>query len=352
MREMYEMAPTSPWEEVKRTLEHEIGQPIEDVFESLDQTPVSSASIAQVHIGRLKNGDKVAVKIQHEWLKEDLAIDIKLTETFVQVGQKLFTNFNYQWLVDDMKKSLPQELDFTIEKNNSEQMKKLFTWNPRIKVPDVYHDLSTSKVLVMEYVDGINVDDAKKLSQSGFSLDEVSSLLTDCFMRQIFEYGVVHADPHSGNVFIRKDRKGRAQLVLLDHGLYKYLPRPIRQSYCRLWKGILKQDEDMIKHAVHEMGIDSVLYRLFAGMVTAKSWDSIMDANVKTVSERLHVKTDQISKADTQTKSKMWMKEILHCLQTMNQDLLLVLKVNDYLRTINYRLGQPIDVFYYTVIQL
>ena len=115
MSDMFQMAPTSSWEEVKKTIEEELKMPIEDIFLEFDEKPISSASIAQVHRAVLKNGEKVAVKVQHSWLKDEIPIDIKMTEIGATIGKKLFKNFDYDWLVGDMKTSLPIELDFRIE---------------------------------------------------------------------------------------------------------------------------------------------------------------------------------------------------------------------------------------------
>lgn len=159
MRELYEAAPTSTYEQVKHTIESNLQLPMDEIFSEFDKTPISSASIGQVHIGKLKsNGQKVAVKVQHPWLKEELPVDIKMTELFIDVGAYFFKEFKYRWLVEDMKVNLPQELDFSIEAKNSETMEKLFINNPQIKVPSIYHEYSCDRVLTMEFVDGRNVD--------------------------------------------------------------------------------------------------------------------------------------------------------------------------------------------------
>lgn len=108
MRSMYDQAPTSDFAEVKHTIESTFGKPLEELFMEFSEEPINSASIAQVHVARLKsNGQKVAVKVQHAWLKEELHIDTKMTETFINLGNWMFDEFNYSWLVNDLKKNLP-----------------------------------------------------------------------------------------------------------------------------------------------------------------------------------------------------------------------------------------------------
>jgi aarF domain-containing kinase len=116
-----------------------------------------------------------------------------------------------------------------------------------------------------------------------------------------------------------------------------------------MWKGLITQDEEMIKSSIQRIGIDGIYYRLFAGMVTAQDWDRIMDKNQDDLGERLEVKMEKESLEATRAKSQIWMKQILWCLQTMDPDLLLIFKVNDYLRTLDWRLGRPVNTFYFTV---
>ena len=108
-----------------------------------EEKPLKSASIAQVHEAYLKSGEKVAVKIQHEWLQEESSIDMLVIEIFATLGKKLFQDFDYDWMIKDMKKNIPQELDFRIEASNAIRIKSLFSKDPHIKVPFIYKDYST-----------------------------------------------------------------------------------------------------------------------------------------------------------------------------------------------------------------
>lgn len=108
-----------------------------------EEKPINSASIAQVHVAYLKDGTKVAVKVQHDWLKEECPLDLKLTEFSLEAGKKLFDNFNYDFLVTDVKKTIPQELDFRIEAENAIEIKRLFENDKLIKVPTIYKEFSS-----------------------------------------------------------------------------------------------------------------------------------------------------------------------------------------------------------------
>ena len=350
-RDMFQNAPTSEFKEVKRVFEETTGKKLEDMFTTFHEKPISSASIAQVHEAYLKTtGEKVAVKVQHEWLHEEATIDVMVCEIMATLGKKFFKDFDYDFIIKDMKKNVPQELDFTIEAYNAITIRKLFSDNKKIKVPYVYQDLSNKKVMTMEFVEGINIDHKQRLVDAGISPKEASELLADCFSRQIFEFGFIHADPHSGNVFARKVKEGGktfTQLILLDHGLYKELKEEQVYSYSLLWKGILKQDEKMIQEASKLLGVKN--YFMFAAMITNKDWDVIMDKKRTDVKSRLTLERDEETRQDTVTKFNLYMQEIITCFNEMDNDLLLVLKVNDYLRGIDNHLGNPVNSFLHTV---
>ena len=210
----------------------------------------------------------------------------------------------------------------------------------------------------MEFVSGINIDNREAMEKEGINIKEVSNLLAHCFAKQIFEFGVssaqqfLHADPHSGNVFARKAQdkktgKAETQIVLLDHGLYKKLDEELKYSYSLLWKGILNQNEADIRTASLRLGVKN--HFMFAAMVTSKDWNDIMNKNERDEHKRLTRGTDKETKSDLQIKFNLYMEEIVGCLREVDNDLMLVLKVNDYLRNIDGRLGNPVNSFIHIV---
>ena len=349
---MFQYAPKSKFEDIKDTIETSYGAKIEDIFSHFEKEPLSSASIAQVHIATLKEGgQKVAVKVQHKWIAEDLHLDLDMLDFFIKLGHEIFPVFDFRWLSRNMKRSLPEELDFRIEAKNSENCAEMFKNDPFIKVPKVYKEHSNAKVMVMEFVEGINIDHFDELVQNGYNLEEICANLANCFTQQIFKFGAVHADPHSGNVFVRKiEHQGRqrAQLVLLDHGLYRYLTKELRTAYSYLWQGIIRRDSEMVTQAVKDIGIDEEYWALFASMVSQKDYEKVVNSEeeidmvehlgVESEEERRHVK-DQVGN---------YLTEISECLRDMDPELHLIFKVNNYLKTIDMRLGKPINSVYYT----
>lgn len=154
LKSMYEHAPVSSPAEIRTTIEREFGCKLESVFSEFDWAPISSASIAQVHRATLREtGQSVAVKVQHDWLKEQLPIDIKLTTALVIIGEALFPDeLNFRWILYDLEKEMPKELNFKIEAQNSQNIQRCFADDPRIKIPDVYPKYLTERVMIQEYI--------------------------------------------------------------------------------------------------------------------------------------------------------------------------------------------------------
>jgi aarF domain-containing kinase len=169
-------------------------------FSYFNPIPISSASIAQVHEAYLKNGEKVAVKVQHRWLKEQCQGDLDIIEGMINIGHSIFPDFKYKWFSDSLKKNIPLELDFHQEAANAERTRECFKTQSNIQVPRIYHEYSSDKVIVMEFAKGVSIAKVKEIQNMGLDIKEVAKLLSHCFSQQLFKYGHVHGDPHPGNI--------------------------------------------------------------------------------------------------------------------------------------------------------
>ncbi|KAJ8443901.1 LOW QUALITY PROTEIN: hypothetical protein Cgig2_032725 [Carnegiea gigantea] len=292
------------------------------IFTKFDPVTIASASLAQVHVMHLHNGQKVAVnvykqsslpsvqfgslkpgsllysdifaytyglfnlQVQHSHMTDTVAADYATVEW-------LFPNFDYRWLVAEVRESLPKvsqdgersdsdfldvaikELELLVEARNSEKcprnFQKLLPHTDRIYVPLVYWNLSTSILLTVEFMDGMRVDDVKGIQNMGIRPYHVSKLVSEDFAEMIFKHGFVHCDPHAANLLGKEPFRHnsdlpcgsagtrRPQLVLLDHGLYKELDFSTRINYAALWKDV---------------------YALFAGILTMRPWNGVIDTSV------------------------------------------------------------------------
>ncbi|XP_057344256.1 aarF domain-containing protein kinase 1 isoform X3 [Manis pentadactyla] len=222
LKVLHSQAPQSSMQEVRQVIREDLGKEIHDLFMSFDDTPLGAASLAQVHKAVLHDGRTVAVKVQHPKVQSQSSKDILLMEVLVLAVKQLFPEFEFMWLVDEAKKNLPLELDFLNEGRNAEKVAQMLKHFDFLKVPQIYWELSTKRVLLMEFVDGGQVNDRDYMERNKIDVNQISSHLGKMYSEMIFVNGFVHCDPHPGNVLVRK-RPGteKAEIVLLDHGLYQ-----------------------------------------------------------------------------------------------------------------------------------
>uniref|UniRef100_A0A1B6CIR2 ABC1 atypical kinase-like domain-containing protein n=1 Tax=Clastoptera arizonana TaxID=38151 RepID=A0A1B6CIR2_9HEMI len=249
--------------EVKQLFIEDFGKAHTDIFKSFDEEPIAAASLAQVFKAETKDGMKVAVKAQYIDLQDRYIGDIATIQCLLRLAGFLFPKFNFEWILVELKDTLKQELDFLHEGKNSEQCAKELEHFPFVYIPKINWDLSSKRILTAEFIDGIKINEKEKLVQNGFTLADIDYKLFKIFSEQIFHTGFVHADPHPGNVLVRHGVDNKAQLVLLDHGLYEFMPFSIRHSLCNLWKSIVLNDHYGMKKYALELGVEERDYRLF-----------------------------------------------------------------------------------------
>jgi len=214
----------------------------------IENEPIASASLAQVHRAILQNGEKVAIKAQYPELAKEVASDFFVFKTMGAQIQQMSAGYDVMWIVEDLEKNLIRELDFRLEAHNAETTKKqLSHLHPQVYIPHIYMELSSNRVLTMELCENmIKANDAAGLAAAGLDLVECAELICSTFAEMIFLHGRVHADPHAGNIYLRvlEDEQGRRpQLVILDHGLYYDLSEnDVRINFCHYWEACCKKD--------------------------------------------------------------------------------------------------------------
>jgi predicted unusual protein kinase regulating ubiquinone biosynthesis (AarF/ABC1/UbiB family) len=174
-------------------------------FAALDPAPIASASLAQVHRGRLHDGRDVAVKIQYPDIEHIVRVDLRSFALLVRVLARLEPNFDFRVVIDEVQKYVPLELDFVHEADNAERMAGHLRGRADILVPAVVRELSTRRVLVMEYAPGVRVTDVAGMRALGVDPADVARRLIDLFCEQILVHGFFHADPHPGNILVQRD---------------------------------------------------------------------------------------------------------------------------------------------------
>lgn len=201
-----------------KIIENEIGASIETVFSEFNEEHIASASIAQVYLATLHTGQKVVLKVQRPNIRNKIRLDIKLLQIFARKIQDQYpeiSNFNLIRFIEDFGETILKELDFMNELSNMMRFTHMFKDDGRVYVPKVYSKYSTSKLLIMEYIEGEPPDNLANLVAKGFDPRTIAENGVNVILTMILKHGFFHADPHSGNMFIRHNN----QLVLIDFGM-------------------------------------------------------------------------------------------------------------------------------------
>ncbi len=225
----------------RQIVETELGRPLDEVFSAFDDVPIGSASIGQVHRARLRTGEDVVVKVQRPGVQDKVRGDLALLHELVRLTGGFLRNqglANPQDVVDAFERSMSKELDYTAEARSMEQFRKLYADYTNFYIPRPYRELSTAKVLVIEYVDGCKITDKARLEDWGLSPAKVAETGMDIYLTQIFEFGVFHADPHPGNVLVQPD----GRIVLIDFGMVGKLTKQQKYAFAGVFIGMARQD--------------------------------------------------------------------------------------------------------------
>ncbi|KAF3930783.1 hypothetical protein ABW20_dc0104302 [Dactylellina cionopaga] len=307
--QLFDNAPQVPYKDVIKVFKKEFGgKTPDDIFMpgSFEKEAIASASIAQVHRARLKDGTLVAVKIQKPQIATWIHWDLQSWSILMWLESKLF-DINFYFVVPYIRERLKSECDFTNEANNSERTRAFVQAEPSLRnkvyIPKIFQEYSTERILVAEWIDGVKLWDKEAISGPwrgydmvgkpighkrvqkknqnvakeftslfetspnvhhdttvrraglGLSLTDVMTTIVRLFAYQMFSWGHVHCDPHPGNMFVRRKSNGQPEVVLIDHGLYVDMSEAVRQDYCELWMSLLTLDNKKIAQVAENWGI-------------------------------------------------------------------------------------------------
>jgi predicted unusual protein kinase regulating ubiquinone biosynthesis (AarF/ABC1/UbiB family) len=251
---LQDRVPPQPYASIREALARELGRPPEEVFTDFGREPVAAASIAQVHRGRLRDGREVAVKLQYPGIAGLIEADLAALEAIFGAVARLEPGVRLQPIADYLRWTLPLELDFHREARSIERLGSALSGHDDVLVPGVVEELTTGRLLVMQFVEGVKVTDAEGLRRAGMDPRELARILNDVYAEQLFEHGVLHADPHPGNLLVQQTQRG-PRLVLLDHGLTLDLEPSFVAALGRLVSALGDGDLGGITTALGEAGL-------------------------------------------------------------------------------------------------
>jgi len=242
LEKLQDFAPPMDFSTVREVIEGELDKKLEDVFDDFDPKPIASASIGQVHKGYLKNGNKVAVKVQRPEALRIVESDLSLLSSVAELIKDRVKFTDIVGVVQEFSDSLHRELDYKIEGRNADRFRRNFHDDPRIKIPLIFWDCSTTRVLTMEFIEGTKISDVATPELLGIDTTELAEYGAKAFMKQVLVDGFFHADLHPSNIFITPDGK----IAYLDFGMVGYVKEEAKEHMVRLQFAILKQDTDEI----------------------------------------------------------------------------------------------------------
>eukprot|EP00388_Colpodella_angusta_P015024 GDKJ01037342.1.p1 GENE.GDKJ01037342.1~~GDKJ01037342.1.p1 ORF type:complete len:806 (-),score=164.87 GDKJ01037342.1:121-2538(-) len=363
--------------EIRRLIAEELGTTVENFCSSFDFKPIGAASIAQVHTAVLLDGTKVVVKLQHPSLISELRSDLLTIRSICLLLSWFNPSMGYDWFYPDFVNSFKFEIDFRQEAFNAERIRLLFEnsgRSPEILIPKVDFSKTTKRIMVMEYCAGVKVNEKEKLAEMNLDKQKISTLISRTFGEMLHVHGLLHCDPHPGNLLVRPlsqedmlkmeqnqhwikrlwKRSTRIisqipiirnlfpvdfslnppQLIVLDHGMYRRLNPQVRLAVCHLFRGIISKNPEDLKKAAAGLNVDERGLEALALIFTGRSIHRSTQTSI----------SDERISADDRTKIKQQFgsvsgEELNSWLEGLPRDLIWVIRTILLMRCLDDSIG-------------
>ncbi len=251
--------PAEPFSHVVSVIEDELGKPIEQIFSMLERKATAAASLGQVHKAILAStGEDVAVKVQRPNIDQLVRMDlsslkfvIRVITRFINMGNLIDLKGVYR----EFERTVYEEIDFVTEAANCKRFKEMFKDDPTIYIPEVYEEYTTRRLLVLEWIDGIKINDYAALEAAGINRLEVANRTVQAYFHQFFDEGFFHADPHPGNIFVKQGTPENGPIIeFVDFGMVGSITSAMKQSMKELFLSFLTRDSETMVQALSRLG--------------------------------------------------------------------------------------------------
>ena len=229
----------------KQIVEKELGDSIENIFDSFDEKPLAAASLAQVHTAKLKNGAEVVIKVLRPNIRRKVKKNLRLLKASAKVFSYLYKD-SYRLkpneVIRDYEATILKELDLRLEASNTNLTRKNFLHSNELYIPEVYWDLTSSNIMVLEKIDGIPCTDIKQIEHYGINKKLLAENGVMIFLNQVFRDNFFHADMHPGNIFVSKKNPENPGYIAIDCAISGSLSNDERYILARMLQAVLKQN--------------------------------------------------------------------------------------------------------------
>ncbi|MEJ2182029.1 MAG: AarF/ABC1/UbiB kinase family protein [Nitrospirota bacterium] len=253
-KKLQDKVPPFPAEEARRIVEDELGMPLDRAFLHFGDETLAAASIAQVHPATLLDGTDVVVKVQRPDIREQLDVDIEILLTMARLIEANIPEakfFNPMGIVQEFQKNVKREMDFVQEGRSACRFRRNFEGNVNVYIPVVYPEFNTERVLVMERIHGVRVDDIAGIERLGHDRKELARIGVDAYFKMILEDGFFHADPHPGNIFVMPS----GQMGFMDFGIVGRVTEEMKTTLASTFVAFIYKDWDKLIDRYIELGL-------------------------------------------------------------------------------------------------
>jgi predicted unusual protein kinase regulating ubiquinone biosynthesis (AarF/ABC1/UbiB family) len=254
LERLQDQVPPRPYRDLVAALHDSFGRGPEDLFSEIQREPIAAASLGQVHVARLRDGRKVAVKFLYPGIRDVIAVDMRVVSLAISVYQRFVPVAKLSRVHDSLVDLLRRETDYLHEAACMERMAQSFAGDPGLAFPEVIHDLTTRDVLTMTFMEGVKITRVEDLQRAGVAPSEVALRLVQAFYKMLFVDRFFHADPHPGNFLVEPRPGGGFRLVVLDFGAICAARDELIDGLIDILKGFFAQDDALVLRGFRDMG--------------------------------------------------------------------------------------------------
>ena len=244
-----------PFDIAKKVLEEELGTPMDQMFEYVEEKVLGSASIGQVHRAKLLTGEEVVVKIQRPGVRRRIFADLQILKDLVKMGESYLKKngvLNAMDIVESFEKTMTKELYYLTEARAMDQFRNFYKNNKSFYVPKPYKDISTDKILIIEFVSGCKITDVDQLNEWGLDPTVIAEQGLNIYLTQIFEFGYFHADPHPGNIII----EDTGRIILIDFGMVGKMLKQDKYAFAGVFIAMANHDPKQMAINMRRLAIE------------------------------------------------------------------------------------------------